>query len=141
MQTRERHIYGNDGSMDRDGKTKHKELVEGLPTLPDHTGQRKGGHQGYKEGNDDRGSGDDGAVQKVSSHIAGIQGVFVVGPQPILRKAHDIVPKDLGVALQGEGEHPVYGEEVDDQPHDKSDVDDDSHGFAVVFHGLIPPSL
>ena len=139
MQPGERHIHRHDGCVDGNRQAQHEEFVERLAALPDQPGQRKGGHQSNDKRDDNGGNSHDGAVEEVFADVADTQRAGIVGPQPVLRQSDDVFTEDLRVVLQREGEHPVYGEEVDEHPEDQTDIDGDPGRLGIVFHGLSPP--
>ena len=139
MQTGKCDIHRNDRCVDRDRQTKHEELVQRFAALPDKTGKRKGSHNGRDQCNEDRRNSNDDTVHKVDAHFTGFHGTGIVGPQPMLRKANDILTKDLCVVFQREGKHPVNGEQVDKKPEDQSGINEYACCFGVISHGINPP--
>ena len=115
--------------MDRDRQSQHEELVHRLAALPDQARQREGSHQRDEQGDQDGRDRNDGTVSEIPQHVSGIQGAFVVRPEPVLRKTDDIFTEDLLIVLQGKCKHPVDGEEIDHQPDQESDIDKRSFYF------------
>ena len=125
MQLGQRDIDRHNGGVNRNGETEHEELVHRFPALPHQAGQRIGGHEGSHQRDQNGGGRHDDAVEEVHVHVAGVHGLGVVAPQPVLRKPCHVLAEDLRIVFEGEGEHPVDREQADDRPDDESCIDED----------------